>query len=544
MATREEIGLALQKAHDAGDIEVAKLLAKAYSETPETTQPTITDEGNPIINALRGFSARGNQAMNALNPLASPEDDARIAGEQEWVKQNSGAGVGSTLADMAITAPAGGIGGAIPRILATGYAEGLTHNGNFQDKMEEMAAGSLGAGVGEGAAKVIGFLAQPFKKAAGSAIDTVTDGLRNKARDIGINLNAAQETGNRTLQAVDKQLSVLPSSSEFQAAQKEGQRLAWQEALFKQGGENANMATPDVMGGMKSRISGVYDDVAGRNSLMVDPQFKADLSDIEKTLMERIPVNQKNIVASYLRDFGTAPEGAAIAGKQYQDIRSMLDKQSKAFRNSDPATAEALKRIRGSADSAMERSLIGQNSNALPSKTGADDLEAWRKANKDWSVMRTIETAVDPETATIRPNILLNKMRQRDPNRVIYGAGDQEFTDIAKVGKAFIPDKAPDSGTAINSAIVKALTGGSVLGGTAGADYAISRDPAEAAGVGAASLAASILGPKAAARAMWKDGGYLSKGLADLTKEVTPGLTRQRIIAEILRNAGNQAAQD
>lgn len=522
---------------------LAELEAKAAQPEQAQVEPP-KDEGNPIINALRGFSARGNQAMNALNPMATPEDDARIAGEQEWVKQNKGAGIGETLADMAITAPAGGLGGAIPRILATGYTEGLTHNGSFQDKIEQMAAGSLGAGVGEGAAKVIGVLAQPFKKAAGSAMDDVTDGLRAKARDIGIKLNAAQETGNKTLQAVDKQLSVLPTSSEFQAAQKEAQRLAWQNALFKQGGEDANMATPDVMGGMKARISGVYDDVAGRNDLMVDPQFKADLAEVERTLMERIPVNQKNIVASYLRDFGTAPEGAAISGKQYQDIRSMLDKQSKAFRNSDPATAEALKRIRESADSAMERSLVGPSKNSLPGNAGAEDLAAWRKANKDWAVMRTIEAAIDPETATIKPNILLNKMRQRDPNRVIYGAGDQEFTDIAKVGKAFIPDKAPDSGTAINSAIVKALTGGSIFGGMAGTDYALSRDPGEAATVGAASLAASILGPKAAARAMWKEGGYLSKGVADLTKEALPGLTRQRIIAELLRNAGNQAAQE
>lgn len=523
---------------------MAELESKASGSQAAQPEQSATDTGNPIINALRGFSARGNQAMNALNPMATPEDDARIAAEQEWVKQHEGAGVGETLADMAITAPASGIGGVIPRVLATGYAEGLTHNGSLQDKIGEMVAGSIGAGVGEGAAKVIGFLAQPFKKAADSAMDSVTDGLRQKAKDIGIKLNAAQETGNKTLQAVDKQLSVLPSSSELQAANKEAQRLAWQNALFKQGGEDASMATPDVMGAMKSRISGVYDDVASRNSLMVDPQFKADLANVEQSLMERIPVNQKNIVASYLRDFGTAPEGAAISGKQYQDIRSMLDKQSKAFRNSDPATAEALKRIRESADSAMERSLIGPKADALPSNTGADDLAAWRKANKDWSVMRTIEAAIDPETATIKPNILLNKMRSRDPNRVIYGAGDQELTDIAKVGKAFIPDKAPDSGTAINSAIVKALTGGGVFGGMAGTDYALSRDPAEAAGVGAASLAAAILGPKAAARAMWKDGGYLSQGVADLTREAIPGLTRQRIIAEILRNAGNQAAQD
>ncbi|MGZ5029067.1 MAG: hypothetical protein ACXWAT_00620 [Methylobacter sp.] len=499
------------------------------SQSDNTPEERPKDDSNPVINALYGFAAKGNQAMNALNPFADAEDSQRIAAEQEWVKQHKGAEAGSVLADMAITAPAGAGSGAAIRSLASGAIEGLTHSGNLEDKLKEMGLSTLGAGIGEGAANVLGFMARPFTK-SGGAIDDVTEALRQKAKDIGIKLNAAQETGNKTLQAVDKQLSVLPSSSEFQAGQKEAQRLTWQKALFGQGGEDANMATPDVMAAMKARIGGNYNDIAARNDLVVDPTFKAELANVEQSLMGRIPTNQKGIVKSYLKDFNTAPEGALISGKQYQDIRSMLDKQAKSFANVDPATSDALRSIRTSADGAMARSV------------SPDDLAALNKANNDWSVMKSIEKAVDPETSTIKPNILLNGLKQRDPNRVIYGAGDQSLNDLAKVGKAFIPDKAPDSGTAINSAIVKALTGGGIFSGMAGADYAMNRDPAQAAGVGATSLAASILGPKAAARALWKENGYLSKGLADLSKEALPGLSRQRLIAELMRNAGTQEA--
>jgi len=520
---------------------LAELEAKAGRQQQEIATPQ--DEGNPVLNALRGFSARGNQAMNALNPLASDESNQRIAAEQEWVKQNKGAETGSILADMLITAPAGGISGAIPRILATGYTEGLTHNGNLEEKLSEMGYGSLGAGLGEGAAKVIGYLAQPFKKPVGSAVDAVTESLRTKAKSIGIPLSAAQETGNKTLMAVDKQLGVLPSSSEFQGAQKELQRLKWQEALFKQGGEDANMATPEVMGNMSKRISDVYKDVAGRNSIVVDGQLKTELADIENKYLEVIPTNQKGIIKKYLKDFGTAPENAQIKGETYQSIRSMLDRQAKGFKNSDPATSDALKEIRKSVDSAMERSLVGPNPNALPNANGADDLAAWKKANNDWAVMKSIEKGVDPETATIKPNLLLNGLKMRDPARVIYGRGDQELNQLAKVGKAFIPEKAADSGTAINSAIIKALTGSGIVG-LSGADYAANKDPLESLALGGASLGLATLGPKAAAKAMWKNNGYLSKGLADLSTEVIPGLTRQKIISEILRNAGTQISQD
>lgn len=516
------------------------LLAEYEAKKPsQDTQ----GQGNPVINALRGFSARGNQAMNALNPFASAEDNARIAGEQEWIKQNKGAGVGEMLADMAITAPAGGAASVPMRALLTGYTEGLTRGGGFEDKLQEMGYGTLGAGIGEGAAKVIGYLAQPFKKPVNSAVDAVTESLRTKAKSIGIPLSAAQETGNKTLMAVDKQLGVLPASSEFQAAQKEAQRLKWQEALFKQGGEEANMATPETMRAMSDRISGVYNDVAGRNSIVVDGQLKTELADIENKYLEVIPTNQKGIVKKYLKDFGSAPEDAQIKGETYQSIRSMLDRQAKGFKISDPATSDALKEIRKSVDSAMERSLIGPNPNALPNANGAADLAEWKKANNDWAVMKAIEKGVDPETATIKPNLLLNGLKMRDPGRVIYGRGDQELNTLAKVGKAFVPEKAADSGTAINSAIIKALTGSGIVG-LSGADYAANRDPLQSLGLGAASLGLATLGPKSAARAMWKPDGYLSKGLTDLSKEVVPGLTRQKIISEILRNAGTQISQD
>ena len=518
------------------------------AELPDGTRQDKQPEqdigvGKYLENLARGFSARGNQAINALNPLATAEDDARIAAEQQWVKQNKGAGAGETLADIAITAPAGGISGVIPRVLATGYTEGLTHNGSFKDKAEDFALGSLGAGIGEGAAKAIGFIAKPFKKPINSAVDKVTDALRSKAQNLGIPLHAGQQTGNKFLNQVDSQLSVLPPSSGIQSDMKEAQRLAWQKAVFNQGGEDASMATRETMGAMKDRISGIYDDIASRNDLLVDAKFKADLASVENDLMGRIPTNQKGIVKSYLKDFGTAPEGAFISGKQYQDIRSMLDKQARNFKNTDSATEAALKRIRKATDDAMERSLIGANGNAFPGSKGAEDLAAWRKNNKDYAVMKAIEKAIDTETETIKPHLLLNNLARRDPNRVIYGKGDQELTDIAKVGKAFIQDKAKDSGTAINSMIVQALTGGGVGSAVAGTDYAFNHDPERALGLGALSLGASILGPKAAAKAMWKDGGYLSKGLVDLSKETIQGLTRQKIISELLRNYGNQISQ-
>jgi|GEM_PF-3717561 len=526
MATREEIGRALQAAHEAGNIEHAKILAQAYADMGEQEKPKESFL-NQAKNEALGFSARGHEAFNAINPFSSEADNKKVQAEKEWVDKNTH-GIGSMLADMAITAPAGSGATAPIRSLVTGAIEGITHNGGLVDKLKETGLSTLGAGVGEGAANALGFLAHPFRR-SGSDIDNVAQELRDKASNL-FDLNAAQATGNKSLQYIDSALDSIPSSSGYQQAKKEAQRLKWQEALFKQGGEDANMATPEVMGGMKDRISNVYNDVASRNHINVDQILKDSLNNVASSRnMNILSPNHKPIVEEYLRQFNSAPVGATFSGIGYQNSRSMLDKQSKALRNTNPAESESLRSIRNALDLAMERSVNG------------NDLSAWKGANNDWSVMKSLERGVDPTTSTIRPSMLLQGLKIRDPNRVIYGQGDQKLNDIAKVGNKFIPPSVPDSGTAQRAMMIKILTGS---GAIAGMDEAINHDPAEALGVGGLSLMAAILGPKVAARAMWKKDGYLSKGLIDMEKQTSLDATRQKLLADALRNAGNQTLQE
>jgi hypothetical protein len=520
---RDELLNDIKQARELGDPDLELQLLEKLDSLPEDKP---VDTGNPVMNALYGAAARGNQAMAAINPWA---DQDKIAREQEWVKQHPGAGVGSTLADVAMTLPAGGAGTALGRAVLTGAIEGATTPGSLLERNAlagETLSGSL---LGEGAGKAVGFLVHPFKEAA----SPVAKKMIAKAQELGIPLTAAQTTGNKALQYADSALDFIPSSSTAQQEFKDQQRKAWTKALLSQGDEIADTASPEVMGGMKERISGIYNDVANRNNIVIDDALKSDLSSVKANLMERIPTNQKGIVKSYLKDFEPPPAGAEISGKTYQDIRSMLDKQAKGFKNSDPATAQALQDIRGAADAAMERSLSN------PSRLGgnADDLANWKKANKDWLVMKNIEKAVDPVTGDVSAAKLMNNLARSDSNRVIYGKGDQELTDIAKVGKQFITPKTGDSGTAQRAMMMRLLTGGGLGGLGTMALY----DPVTAAEAGTAALVGGVLLPKAAGAMMRKQGGYLTKGLVDLTKEAMPGVSRQKVISELMRNAGFEA---
>jgi len=487
-------------------------------------EPSI-DTGNPLMNAIRGFAGRGNQAMAAINPLADTE---RLAAEKEWMKTHPGADIGSTIADIAMTLPAGGLGSMAARALGTAAIEGSTRPGSIQDRFEEAALGAAGSGLGEGIGKAASFLIKPFSEST----DIVTKALIKKARDLGVPLNAANITGNKALNYADSALDFIPSSSGAQEVFKKGQREAWQKALLKQGNESGTSATPETLGAMKDRISAIYNDVASRNALNVDSQLKQELAAIQTKYGQIIPVNQKNIVKKYLSDFSRPPEGAEISGKTYQEIRSMLDKQSKSFRNSDPATYGALSDIRKSIDAAMDRSLTN------PARIGgnAGDREAWRQANNDWMVMKNIEDATDPLKGDVSPARLLNNLSRKDPNRVKYGKGNQELTDIARVGKQFISPSTQDSGTAQRQMMIRLLQGGGLGSLGAMAYY----DPKSAAIAGGAGVLGGILMPKAAGSMMRNADGYLVKGLVDLSKETLPGVTREAIIKELMRNAGVQ----
>lgn len=497
---------------DAPEGASAEQALSYFQSNWKQPQPAQPEAENGLMQGLRGFSARGNQAMAALNPWA---DQQKIAAEQEWVKQHPAAQIGQGLADIAITAPAGGLATAPARALASGAIEAATMPGGAAEKLKNYVYGALGAGTGEVAAKGLSAAIQPFKPVA----DTVRQELVNKAIQMGLPLNAADITGNKTLQYAASALESLPASSASMQAANEAKRRAWEKAIFAKGGEIADRPTESVMGAMKSRISSEYNDIAARNKLLVDSQFKADLANIEQKYLERIPTNQKNVVQSYLNDFATAPEGAFIKGSQYQDIRSMLDKQSKAFKNSDPVTYQALKDIREAADSAMMRNI-----------SSPEDAARLSAANKDWMVMKSIEESMPSNAATSRyidPNAFANALRKRDSNAMIYGTGNQDMADLAKVGKQFVSAQTSESGTAPRQMVINVLKGAPLV--AAGEEYGRTGGDVTSA---ALPIALGYGLPKVAAKMIQNPSGYLSEGLIDMTKG-----NREKILADILRNA-------
>ena len=537
MASLENIARALEAAHAAGDDESARVLAKYYTEM-KALQPEPT--------VMAGIGKRMYEGIRGLGDLVGHPDVLSLgdtSGSDKALNESTAGQIGQAIGDMAVTAPTVLVPGAgtaatagkianwatrgVPgRIAATGAIEGLT---NEKDRASHAGEGAFGALVGEGASKLIGKIAKPIS----SDLNPLQEQLLGTMRSHNIPVSASDSTNNRTMHNLAEILKVMPASENHMADKQMAQRLAWQKALFNKGGEHdTELATPDVMSAMRKRISDDYTAVHSNNDLVVDTRFKQRLADIrDEYLNEAIPPNRAATIHKYFNDFDSLPEGMAIPGAEYQRIRAGLAKQAGDMKKGDSYSSGILKDIRRAADEAMARSLP------------PEDLAKLQKANKEWTVLKSIEDAVDTHTGHISPSKLLSRMHKRDANYTVYGAGDPDLTNLAKAGKSYIHDVVDPSGTTQWHNLSRTLgyTGAAGAGIGAANYYGDDADLSKATLLGLGAAGATLFAPRAASHMIWKPNSYPAKPLADMSKEVAPGVSRQGALDFLLRNFGQEA---
>lgn len=142
------------------------------------SQSQMSDE-NPLIQVARGFSQRGKEAAVGLAELTGlvPESVSQnVKAEREWVKQRPMAQIGSTAADIAMTALVALANPALASTVSGGGALGgvygyATQPGNLNERIksgaQEMAGGVAGSMVGKAlpyAATVVNRMTAPFRE--------------------------------------------------------------------------------------------------------------------------------------------------------------------------------------------------------------------------------------------------------------------------------------------------------------------------------------------------------------------------------------------
>lgn len=451
-------------------------------------------------------------ALNALGRNDTPETTA------EKAIYGAARGVGDVAGMMA---PAGMVSAASKAGgLARGVAQTMLASPGLQ-----LASGAVGGAVGEATdSPVAGFAAgMAVPLAVGGARLAVSPGgarvseesrrLVDVARAEGIPLTPGQVTGSRPLRATESVFATLPSTAGRQAALDQTQREAFNRAaLGRAGVRGENLATPDVLNTARERIGGEIGEIAQRNTMQLTPGVLADVQQVANDARRYLPSDKAKPVLSRVADLLDKVDGKTfqVEGAAYAKLDSALGAQIRG--EADGNVRNTLQSLRDALRAGMDASISG------------DDAAAWQRARRDYANLMMITRAMNaPNVNTAAGNIppaALSTAVAAGPQRN-FAMGRGDLNDLSRVGRAFIQDTVPNSGTPERLAIQNMLTGGA-LGG--GALYG-GASPLSALGLTAAALA----GPRVAQAAYYSPlmQNYLTNQLAERAlPRVTGGALR------------------
>lgn len=361
--------------------------------------------------------------------------------------------------------------------------------------------------------------------------------LASLAEQNGIKLTAGQATGSKPLLAAESSFSQIPFTSGPQAKIYADQRSAFNKAVLGKAGIDADNAAPAVIDDAYRRIGGVFDDVAARTTVNIDPQFSNDVASVVAEYGRRLPTDVAPVFQSYLDDIGQmisaqqrpGVTGVSVDGTTYQNVASNLRRAARNASNK-PDLQKALGGLADSLDGAMDRSVTGE----------VADL--WRTARREYRNLLQIDKSMasgsqaDRVSGDIPYGAFSNQVKSADKTGFSRGRG--EMNDLARVGSFMGSQRIPDSGTAQRTNMINMLKGAPLTTGGAGAGvgYMASQSP----GVAAAAAAGGLVVPKIAQLLMNSGPGqaYLRN---NIMQNSMTGPQQRQLLAKILM--ANQAGQ-
>ena len=345
--------------------------------------------------------------------------------------------------------------GGVARGIATGVAGGLGSE----------AAGQATQGTAyEPAARIAGGIAGILAPSAAARVATPLPATAERTALAatldaeGVPLTAGQRTGSKALQYAESVSADTPLGGGKAAAMQEEQRSAFTSAALKRAGIDAERATPEVMAGGRNRLNQQFDDLASRNTLVMDQPFAQNLGNVVENYFGLVPPSRRApAVEKYVNDLmQVAESGGQIEGRAYSAMRSDLTKQAETLRMSDPATSDAFRGLRNALDENMTRSI------------SPADAQAWGEARRQWGNLKDLEKAAGSagEAAaqgSISPAQLRSAVASGN-QKGGYVRGQGDFADLARAGVG-VMSPLPQSGTAPRQAAQAWLNPASAVAG-------------------------------------------------------------------------------
>jgi len=431
--TGEGFGPAYERGRDAARaVDVQDRAANPWSSTAGELYGGV---GSAIASGGAVAATRAGQALATMNPLLR-------------------AGVGGAAAG-GVTGFNSAEGGATNRLL-----EGATGLG---------LGGAVGVGTGAAGA-ALGRMISPIRP----NLSPEAERIRGVAQAEGIPLSIGQQTGSPMMKNIEAALAQLPGSSGMEVNAQRVQGEAFNRAVLRRAGENADVATPPVLNASQQRSGGEIGRIANSYNLDASPpQFLDDLvasadrargfaaSDVERQTLARID----DIVSK-------VQTGDIIPGGAYRELRSEIGETMRSTQDGD-----LRRHLRG-----VMNTLDDGFANSIP----ASEKAAFDQARREYANLHVIADAMGGSGAQVaRGNIsplrLSGAVDASTGGGYAWGKGD--LNDLARVGQDVLRAP-PDSGTAGRSFANSLLTGSLAIGG-AGAGYGIGGPEGAALGIAA-----------------------------------------------------------
>lgn len=463
-----------------------------------------------LIGAGRTFNQVGAGVKQMYNAVTGDEQAAAdLKAKQEDENhaydalQNAhpvASSVGEALPSMVV--PVGGAGGALAtagKLAMSGAVPAALEYGTPEERAKRAAGGAAGAVIGgQVVPKVLGAAGSVVKSIIG---DTIMPGtaaalrgmagkitpeaiaLAEKAKAMGIPVNMSQLSDSKFLKTLESVLEQMPLTGGSQAAT--AQKAAYNKAIAGTFGADVEKITPEIYNFHKSRLGSQFDELASRNNLNVTPDLRAALTKIatqaEATGSDDSIRAVRNILgrvtdqaetqgghvpaqmSAVLDEAGnpimkatatSTPVSAKLPGSTYQSIDSELGNIIKAGGEKGMYAKEMQNAIRG----AMDQSI-----------TPADQA-LWAETRSQYKNLKAVRNAVakDDLSGEIAPGQLMNALNNTEAGKEAMAMGSRgTLGDLAQIGKRFVSDKVPNSGTSQRSMATNMIGGGSA--GIAGA---------------------------------------------------------------------------
>ena len=303
-----------------------------------------------------------------------------------------------------------------------------------------LSPATLGAGrqaITAGAGRM---LASPSPEAAA---------LGRYAMDAGIPLNASQVSPSRAAKLVDSVSGQVPFSG-AQAFQ-QTQQKAFNRAVARTIGENADAITPEVFSAAKARIGASYDDLATRINPRITPAVQTKLANVMKSAQQFGSDDSARAVSSAIERVNAQMAGGALPGKAYKSLDSELGNIAKNGGEKAMYVGQVREILR----------------DAFTASAGPADKAQMQLANRQYANLKTIEPLVagDAVEGNISPAKLLGRVTANKAGKASMASGSRgELGKLANAGQRFLKSQIPDSGTAQRTAVVNALKTAGTLG--------------------------------------------------------------------------------